>query len=259
VTESEKTELDPPDAPVILWESEGALIVQKRSGELVHNSHFAGPKEFSLKQRVGTYLGRRVYPVHRLDRGTSGALLFARESATTGAWQEALATGKKDYVAIVRGRLTEPHVVLRDVRDESGVDRSACTSIVPIAQATTERVTLIALRLHTGRHHQARRHCVHLRHPIVGDSTHGDTKFNRAFRASTGLERLGLHAVHLQFRTLAGGEAADVFAPLPPSLSALVLELFGVSGLQLNEELVHVDRRLAATSERVELRAEKQK
>lgn len=246
------------DAPVILWENESALIVHKRSGELVHNSHFAGPKEFSLKQRVGTFLGRRVYPAHRLDRGTSGALLFVRESETTGLWQESLAAGTKDYVAVTRGRFSEPTVVQRDVRDESGVDRSACTSVVPLAQSSTERATLVALRLHTGRHHQARRHSVHLRHPIVGDSTHGDTKFNRAFRESTGFGRLGLHAIRLTFNTPRAGEGYDVFAPLPAGFAQLVLALFGLSAAQLRSEFDRASTLLCEGSVRVTPDAEKQ-
>lgn len=253
------SEPSPPEPPCILWESETALVVQKRSGELVHNSHFAGPKEFSLKQRVGTFLGRRVYPVHRLDRGTSGALMLARESETTGQWQDVLAAGEKDYLALVRGRFLEERLVERVVRDESGVEREARTTLVPLAQSSVERVTLVAARLHTGRHHQARRHCVHLRHPILGDSTHGDTKFNRAFRDSTGFGRLGLHAIRLRFAALEDGAVTEVFAPLPAPFARLVETTFGLSTAELQAEFTRALPRLAVLASAPELRPEIQK
>ena len=221
------------DNPKILWAGERGVVVAKRSGELVHNSHFAGPQELSLRQRLGRALGRRVFPVHRLDRGTSGAILFSLESEWTDDWQSALAAGTKDYLAIVRGRMRDGAVVKRPVRDESGTEREALSVIAPIAVSSVERVTLVGIRLWTGRHHQARRHCVHLRHPIVGDSTHGDTKFNRAFRASTGLARLGLHAMTLEFLDPVGPRVVVSCRP-PGELTDAIDALFG---LDLTDEV----------------------
>ena len=218
----------PASDPLVLWEGEGALAVQKRSGELVHNSHFAGPKELSLKQRLGRTQGRRVYPVHRLDRGTSGIVLFARERTDVGPWQAAVAQGEKDYFAIVRGHLEERHLVERAVRDENGVERTARTAVVPLAVSSVERVSLVGLRLFTGRHHQARRHCVHLRHPVVGDSTHGDTRFNRAFRDATGLRRLGLHAYRLAFETPDSSHPVEILSSPVDALLEAVNSLFDV-------------------------------
>lgn len=238
------------DGPEVLWSGERGLAVAKRSGELVHNSHFAGPKELSLRQRLGRAVGRRVFPVHRLDRGTSGVILFSRESAWTEEWQLALTEGTKDYLAIVRGRVKSGAVVRRPVRDEAGVDREALSVITPLAVSTVERASLVGIRLGTGRHHQARRHCVHLRHPIVGDSTHGDTKFNRAFRATTGLARLGLHASRLSFRAADGAEV-NVECPPPVELADVISSIFGLDlrvevpeiGLAVSELLSAEDRK----------------
>ena len=242
---------DSTPGPRVLWEGEGALAVEKRSGELVHNSHFAGPKEFSLKQRLGQAVGRRVYPVHRLDRGTSGIVVFSRESADVGVWQAAVGAGEKEYLAIVRGRMREPHLVVRPVRDESGVERSARSAIVPLAVSAVERVTLVGLRLFTGRHHQARRHCVHLRHPIVGDSTHGDTKFNRAFRASTDFDRLGLHAYRLAIVSPDGDRPIEMISTPGGSFARAIESLFDVKVGESVREMAALIEDLLATSEEV--------
>lgn len=222
----------------VLWRSDTAIAVNKPSGWLVHNSGFAGPKERSLRQAVGAALGRRVFPVHRLDRGTSGVLLFALEPEFASRWQTALGDGegsddpgcaasaaRKHYVALVRGTPTAARVDYA-VNDSRGVPRDAMSDIAPLATSTVERVSLVGIALHTGRHHQARRHCAHLRHPIVNDAKHGNSKFNRQLRASSALEhlpsftRLALHASTLHAIDPFTGEPVRLSAPVPRDLAA---------------------------------------
>ena len=216
------------EAARVLWEGETALAVSKPAGMLVHNSSFAGARERSLRQNLGRDLARRVYPVHRLDRGTSGIVIFAREKELVAPWQEALARDDADkrYLAIVRGRLREDHAVDSPVKDPNGIERDARTDVRVLARSGRERVSLVELRLHTGRHHQARRHAAHLRHPIVNDATHGDSRFNRAFRDATGFERLALHCATIALTNPDEGTLLRLHDPLPDAFAALVKELF---------------------------------
>lgn len=228
----------------VLWRSDTVIAVNKPSGWLVHNSGFAGPKERSLRQAVGAALGRRVFPVHRLDRGTSGVLLFALESEFVARWQAALGDGecsdapggaasaaRKHYLALVRGT---PAAVRVDyaVNDSRGVPRDAVSEVAPLESSPVERVSLAAIALHTGRHHQARRHFAHLRHPIVNDAKHGNSKFNRELRASSALEhlpsftRLALHASTLHAVDPFTGEPVRLSAPVPGDLAAPLGALF---------------------------------
>ena len=214
--------------PTVLWEGDTALAVAKPAGVLVHNSAFSGPRESSLRQQVGQALGRRVYPIHRLDRGTSGVVFFAREAEGVAAWQSALGADAcaKVYLAVVRGRLVARARVDRPVKGSDGERRDALSHVEPVCASTTERASLVALRLFTGRHHQARRHCNHLAHPIVNDAVHGDSRFNREFQERTGFSRLGLHAVRLVCQSPDDGALVDVHAPFPDDLASVLGRLF---------------------------------
>lgn len=218
----------PSPAPPMLWECDNAFAVNKPAGWLVHNSAFAGPKERSVRQVVGQALGRRVYPVHRLDRGTSGVLLFAREREHVSAWQSALESDDavKVYVALVRGRFEAPQDVDYAVKDAQGVPRDARSRVVPIAVSPVARVSMVALQLFTGRHHQARRHMAHLRHPIVNDARHGDSKFNRTLRAELGLERLALHCLAIRCEPAETTTPTVVTAPFDTALDDAIAHLF---------------------------------
>jgi len=183
-------------APTILWEGATALAVDKPSGMLVHNSAFAGPRERSLRQAVGAELARRVYPVHRVDRGTSGVVLFARETAYVPAWQAALASERagKMYLAVVRGRLSIERDIDAPLRSEGdGQAKIARTLVLPLGVSNVARCSLVAVGIATGRQHQIRRHLDSVGHPVVNDATHGDSRFNRDVRSWVG-DRLMLHA-----------------------------------------------------------------
>lgn len=172
-----------------------------------------------MLQRVRDRVGARVHPVHRLDRPTSGVLVFAFDSATTAALQQQLTTSaEKCYVALVRGVPPAETVVERPVPGKrEGVKVPAETWIRRLAVAE-ERWGLVEARPRTGRRHQIRRHLKSLSLPIVGDVSYGKGPINRLFRARFGLHRLALHALSLRLRHPVRGDELLLHAPLGGSL-----------------------------------------
>ena len=193
----------------------GALVaVNKPSGLLVHNSEFAGPREVTLQEQLSRQFDHVCFPLHRLDRGTSGVVLFSTERSAVSDWQERLQSTEcnKTYLALVRGLDAGPQGIDHPVRDDKGVSRDARSEIVRVEHSAVERVSLVWIRLHTGRMHQARLHLKHLSHPVIGDANYGKGEWNRRFAAEYGLERLALHALEV---TIPGSaEPAGASGPL---------------------------------------------
>lgn len=229
-----------PDQVEVLWADAEVVAVNKPWGLLVHNSAYAGRPETSLKQIVSRQLGATVVPIHRLDRGTSGVVLFARDTSYVAGWAAALADASsgKRYVGLVRGRPSFDRVMVdHPLRLANGVAQDAQTDIQVLARSTVARCSLVEAELHTGRKHQIRRHLAHLRHPVIHDSVHGDAKFNRAFRAEHGLSRMALHAHTLEVVHPTEGQRVQIAAPLPfdlrEPLDALFYDQKGVVALAL--------------------------
>lgn len=228
----------------VLHRDEQVVVVDKPSGLLVHRSIIDRHERRFAVQILRNQLGRRVYPAHRLDKGTSGALAFAldRESASGLATQFASGAVRKTYVAVVRGWPDPQGVIdhpLEPVPDEAlgpqaGGARDARTIFRTLATVElpyrvdrypTSRYALVELEPHTGRRHQLRRHLAHASHPIVGDSTYGKGKHNRLFRDLYGSQRLLLACTQLRFRHPLTGESHTVDAPLAPEFSAVLHKL----------------------------------
>jgi tRNA pseudouridine65 synthase len=212
------TESQPcPAALPLLYLDERLAIVNKPSGMLVHRG-WDNDRVVAMTL-LRDQLGRRVYPVHRLDRATSGALAFAL-SPLDAAWlQEAMEGGgfRKRYLALVRGIPPDEGVVDHPVpRTEDGPRVPAVTEYRRLF--SFDRFSLVEARPLTGRLHQIRRHLKHLGHPIVGDVNYGRGEINRLFRERYGLFRLALHAVTLE---IAARDAPVVTAraPLPEDLA----------------------------------------
>jgi tRNA pseudouridine65 synthase len=183
----------------ILWRDDAIIVVDKGPGLLVHNSAWAGPKEHTLTDIVREATGLSVVPLHRLDRGTSGAVAFAVDKGVAAVAADRLGHCKA-YLAIVRGHLRAAADVEHPLDDDDvkgSVRKEARSRVVPVAQSSVERVSVVAPTLWTGRRHQARRHCKHISHPIIGDATHGKGPINRDMAARYGLTRLALHAWRL--------------------------------------------------------------
>ena len=210
----------------------------KPPGVLVHRTGLdAGETRFAL-QMLRDQLGRKVWPVHRLDKGTSGVLLFALDADTARTLGMAFESGQglqKTYRAVVRGWPLPEGLIdhaLKRMPDDMRTERlevqpaqSRFTSLrrfeLPIPQSQAQqgfastRCAEVALEPLTGRRHQLRRHMKHIAHPIIGDATHGKGPLNRAVAELLGLQRLWLHAQSLVLPHPISGQPLRLSSPLP--------------------------------------------
>jgi tRNA pseudouridine65 synthase len=214
----------------LLHVDEHLVVANKPSGMLVHRG-WGKDGDIALF-RVRDAVGGRVQPLHRLDRGTSGALLFARTAAALSelSRQFEAHSVEKTYLALVRGRpeAAEGTIDYPIPRSEGGARVPAVTHYRVLGRSSVERCALVLARPETGRLHQIRRHLRHLGHPLIGDVNYGSGEINRHYRAEYGLYRLALHASSLAFTHPASGERLRVSAPLPPDFER-VLERLGLA------------------------------
>ncbi len=226
-----------PQSLEVLYRDAFYVAVNKPAGQFVHRTQLDRGAEQVCLQQLRDQIGQTVWPCHRLDRPTSGVLLFGLSEEATSRIALAFAEGRieKEYRALVRGWVEEGGRVdypIRAERDErSHPPREAVTDYAPLNRFTLavshggheeSRFTQVALWPRTGRRHQLRRHMAHLRHPIVGDSRHGDGAVNRLAREHMGTSRLMLVAVKLAFAhpytgavtTISCDPAADYAAAL---------------------------------------------
>lgn len=205
----------------ILYRDEYMVAVNKPAGMLVHRSWLDSRETRFVMQTLRDQIGQHVFPIHRLDRPTSGVLLFALNSeiANLLCLQFEGKTVQKSYLAVVRGylngadRIDYPLKIQRDkIADkfsrEEKEAQTAVTDYVGLNTAEmpwaagkyqTSRYSLVRLIPHSGRKHQLRRHMKHIFHPILGDTQYGDLHQNRAFADKTQVSRLMLHAEKLAF------------------------------------------------------------
>jgi tRNA pseudouridine65 synthase len=212
-----------PSAPLpLLYRDDHLVVVDKPSGMVVHRG-WANDREVAMAV-VRDQLGRRVFPVHRLDRGTSGCLLFALDADSARLLQRAFENGavEKRYLALVRGVPPAEGVIDHPLRRAGGRPNAprlaARTRFRRLA--VCERYALVEAIPETGRLHQIRRHFKHLSHPLIGDVQYGKGEHNRLFRERYGLRRLALHALEIAFAHPVSGEPVRVTAPLPADLAA---------------------------------------
>lgn len=171
-------------------------------------------------------LGSWVYPVHRLDRGASGVLVFALSKDAARELCERFERGQieKHYRALVRGSPPEKLVVDHALcREQGGPPRAAITEFTRLEQYG--RYAWVDARPRTGRLHQIRRHLKHVSCPIIGDVRYGKGEHNRLFRERYGLYRLALHAAKLVTRRLDSEEQLQIEAPLPRDLETVLAML----------------------------------
>lgn len=211
------------------------LIVDKPSGLSVHKGWDSSPD--TVMRRLRRDMGQWVYPVHRLDRATSGVLVVALDPERCAELGAGFAEGlvHKEYVALVRGTIAAAGTVDHPIPAREGGPRvAAVTDYAPLAIAR-DRYTLVRVWPRTGRSHQIRRHMRHLSHPLLGDTTYGDGKENRAMREQIGLHRLALHAAWISLPDPdAPGERVEARAPMPADLRE-PLERLGFAAEQLDQ------------------------
>jgi tRNA pseudouridine65 synthase len=195
----------------LLYRDNDLVAVNKPSGIAVHRgwSDDATP----LLQRVRQQLGVRVYPVHRLDRATSGVVLFALNSEVARKLQTQFSTGQvhKRYLAVCRGHALSEVTVDHPVSDTKGGSRKPAVTHIKLL-ASFERYGLVEAIPLTGRTHQIRKHLKHIAHPIIGDVRYGKGEHNRYFRQHFGLHRLALHCAELDLLHPCNGEPLCISA-----------------------------------------------
>jgi tRNA pseudouridine65 synthase len=211
----------------LLHVDDDLVVANKPSGLSVHRG-WDDDRDVALF-RVRDAVGQHVYPVHRLDRGTSGVLVFARTSAVATALSRAFEGGlvKKEYLALVRGVPPDEGVIDYPIqRVEGGPRVPALTRFCCLARSTVDRCSLVLAAPETGRLHQVRRHLRHINHPLVGDVKHGSGAINRHYRATYGLHRLALHAATIAFaHPRRRSEWLRVTAPVPADLAGPLASL----------------------------------
>lgn len=201
----------------VIYQDDDCVAIDKPAGLLVHRTSLDTQATQFAMQMLRDQLQRLVYPVHRLDRATSGVLLFGFSSDIARSLTEQFAqrTTSKTYVAVVRGWCEDAGRIdlpLKDPIDERNdarkhaVEREASTRFttlerfeIPLSDGRhpTSRYSLLELKPKTGRRHQIRRHLKHVSHPIVGDTTHGDHRHNKRLREKLSLHRMLLAATEL--------------------------------------------------------------
>ena len=230
----------------VLYRDECMVVVHKPAGLLVHRSPIDRRETRFALQILRDQIGRRVHPVHRLDKPTSGALAFALDAEAARALEAAFAsrTVGKTYLAVVRGWPEESGVIDRplgavedallgpqsdELRD--AVTRYRCIARyelpVRVDRYPTSRYALLELHPLTGRRHQLRRHLATASHPIVGDTTYGKARHNHLFEQRFGVRRLLLACTRLEFPLLPWLTTPLVVEAPPATDFAAVVDALG--------------------------------
>ena len=221
----------------VLHRDQWLAVVDKPAGLMVHDSALARGETDFAADRLRAQFDRQIFLVHRLDRATSGCLLLAFDRDAASALGKVLMSRdvEKEYLAVCRG-WPEPKFTVDHPLDGgpgkpvkkpalTEFERLATTELdVPSAGFPTSRYAVLRARPHTGRFRQIRRHLKHMSHHLIGDSSHGDGRHNRAFRM-LGVHRMLLHARRLAFVHPLTGAHMDVAAPVDAEF-ARALALF---------------------------------
>lgn len=229
----------------IIYQDTHIVAVEKPPGLLVHRSLIDKHETRFAMQMVRDQIGQHVFPVHRLDRPTSGVLLFALSSDVARLLTEQFTAQavSKTYYAIVRGHAPISGVVdyaLKEkldkiadkMADQNKPAQDAQTAFerlttfeLPhnVGRYSTARYSLVKLQPKTGRKHQLRRHMSHISHPIVGDTTHGDGKHNKFVRQAYGFQGLALTCYNMSLVHPVTGESVVLQAEFDQRMAKLLV------------------------------------
>ena len=213
----------------VLYRDDAVVVVDKPSGLSVHRGDDQS-STFALNLTRDA-IGQWVYPVHRLDRATSGVLVFALSSEHARTLHDSFRTRtvNKTYLALVRGSPPPRGVIDSPMaKREGGPDVESVTEYETLLFVPEVRLALVEVRPRTGRRHQIRRHLRRIDHPIAGDVNYGNGTDNRRYRAELGLYRLALHAQRLSFVHPTSGERVTFESAVPEDLAG-PLRRMGVS------------------------------
>lgn len=224
----------------ILYEDDYIVCASKPNNVVVHHAHHSRnvADEASLLQLLQEQCGEKMYPIHRLDRKTSGILLLAKKSEYVAKFQELFTNNQiqKTYYGIVRGHAPETKIIDSPVKGrDANVHKDAETHLetlktvtvdIPVKPYDTSRYSLVKLMPKTGRLHQLRIHMNKISHPLIGDPKYGDKNHNMMFLENFNCENLFLHARSLEFIHPYSNEKLEIIAELPEDWNT-VFERFG--------------------------------
>lgn len=205
---------------MILHRDARCVAVDKPSGVATHRGW--ADDDDALLQQVRDAVNAYVYPVHRLDRGASGVVLFALDKEAARAFSEAWDRADKVYLAITRGHPAD-QTIDHPIPKGPGEERVPAVTEVRCLE-TFGRYALVEARPRTGRLHQIRRHLKHIACPLIGDVRYGKGEHNRIFRTQHALHRLALHCTGLTVPHPDGGTLA-VECALPAELAGALYSL----------------------------------
>jgi len=231
----------------ILYQDKFLLAVHKPAGLLVHKSPIDKHETRYAMKILRDQIGQWVYPVHRLDKPTSGLLLFALHPDIASQISQSFEDRRieKSYCAIVRG-FTETTGTIDHALKEIAVfkqlqkqaelkaPKEAVSRYTRLEQFelpysdgrfATSRYSLIEVKPETGRKHQIRRHLKHISHPIIGDVKYGKGSHNRLFQEHFGVTRLMLAATELRFTHPFSGEMLQLNCPFEDSFANTLAQL----------------------------------
>ena len=244
----------------IIYQDDALVAINKPAGMMTHRSRIAEDNEPSAMEVLRDQLGTWVYPIHRLDRATSGVLLFGLSQDSARHLHESLAQGQleKKYWAITRGHAPIEQFVDRPLKEKRDritdknaqigkAPQEAKTMVKALAHLTlplalgrypSARFSLVEARPLTGRRHQIRRHLAGINYPIIGDTTHGRGEQNRFFRSHFKVHRLLLAAVQLKLKHPISGVVLDLKAPITGVMQQFCSEYFFKGDRVFESELV---------------------
>ncbi|MBL1280739.1 MAG: pseudouridylate synthase [Fluviicola sp.] len=221
----------------ILYQDEFVVAINKPHGLLVHRTKIANDADEFAVQLLRDQIEMKVFPAHRLDRKTSGVLLFALSAEINSILQKQFMNKevRKKYLAIVRGYTEDELTIDYSLTNEDGKTQDAITRFTtlqrtecnfPSGKFPTSRYSLLEITPETGRFHQIRKHLAHLRHPIIGDRPHGCNKQNKLFLERFQMSTMLLHAKELHFVHPVSNEQVFVEANCSEEFRRMKNELF---------------------------------
>jgi tRNA pseudouridine65 synthase len=211
----------------ILYQDQDLLAIHKPAGLLVHKSSVAADISENAVDLLQAQIGMPVFPIHRLDRATSGVLLFALSAQMTKVISLMMQENevKKWYISILRGTTSPAGHITKSLSSEYNPTKKSaityyktlknCLVNIPYRRFDTTPYSVVLASPQTGRTHQLRQHFAHIRHYIIGDKKHGDIKQNKHILAQSNEQIMYLHACQLSFNHPISQENIIIQAPIP--------------------------------------------
>lgn len=229
----------------ILYEDADLMAVNKEAGIAMHPAHNIVYTKtlLAVAEEYAKEHGFTIYMVHRLDRFTSGVVLFAKNAATREKIQNMFASRhmEKVYLALCQGKVALKGTINKPVPnkwDTTGLHKKRGEKLTYLPALTNyERLqvlsipfaphiaSLVAAYPKTGKLHQIRRHFAMIGHPIIGDARYGNFNTNRSFRKFFKIHRHFLHAARISFVHPIIHKMTEIEAPLPKDLTVALTKL----------------------------------